>query len=201
MRKRTVFIGKECPGHTMRSCIANILSGRKKRNFHQHAANEFRALTDEEQEQGQQHSFTSLRPTSGYTARSRGVLLLQTYLSPRKTWGGTRASACGWSMSSSLLLTTARWCGFFAFKVPGRNISLVECTLLPVTLVRRAARSGTRWGQALRNGIGRHSKGRSDTPAPVPPWFSTAQTQSMPKPCKTCCVDVNWKENTPFTLC
>lgn len=140
----------------MGSCICKYFKWEEKRNFHQHAANEFRALTDEEQEQGQQHSFTSLRPMSGCTARSRGILLLQTYLSPRKTLGGMRASACGWSTPSSLLLTTARWCGFFAFKVPGRNIFLAECTLLLVTLVRRAARSGTRRGQVMRNGVGRH---------------------------------------------
>lgn len=43
-----------------------------------------------------------------------------------KTTGGVMASACGWSTASSLLFTTARWCGFFAFEVSGRGIAIAQ---------------------------------------------------------------------------
>lgn len=127
----------------------------------------------------------------------------------RKMQWRMMASACGWSTASSLLFTTARWCGFFAFKVSGRNIALAENMLAN----GRSGweRTASRWEKTGAGIEKRHGKGvalgaweafAKETVTPVlgTPRFRIAQGQSTSKLCKTCCVDIKWKQNVPFTL-
>lgn len=128
---------------------------REENSFHQRAGNEFRAVADERQERGRRCSFRGFRPmgwSAAYslcTSRSRDIPL-------GKRPGRMMASPRGWSTASSLLFTTARWCGFFAFKVSGR-ISPEQRThraMVPPGEMGQPAREGTGAGSEERRGKG-----------------------------------------------